>query len=71
MLIFGTKVDNEADNQVEYLDTETNAMVRMGPRSKPPGIMDKLNECSVALNNNQIVHIQEPGHLDIFDIRTG
>ena len=68
MYIFGTQVDNDADNQVEFLDTESKAMFRMGPSSKPPGVMDRLNECSTSLNDNQIVHFHPRDHMDILDL---
>lgn len=60
-------MDDEARNQVEYLDTETKTIVRMGAKSKPPGAMNRLDHCAVAWNNTQIVHIEPKGSLNIFD----
>ena len=71
MYIFGTEVDDNSNNQVEYLDTEAKMLVRMGPSSRPPGTMNRLEECAVAWNDTQIVHIQPKGHLDIFNIELG
>ena len=71
MYIFGTEVDDDLNNQVEYLDTEAKMLVRMGPSSRPPGTMNRLEECAVAWNDSQIVHIQPKGHLDIFNLELG
>ena len=71
MYIFGTQVDNEGDNQVEYLDTDTKTLTRMGPSSKPPGNMSRLDECSVPWNQTQLVHIRPYGELDILDLILG
>ena len=69
--IFGTQVDDEANNQAEYLDTETKTLVRMGPDSKPPGLMNGLEECAVAWNDSHIVHIEVMGGFNIFDLELG
>ena len=71
MYIFGTEVDDDSNNQVEYLDIEAKMLVRMGPSSRPPGTMNRLEECAVAWNDSQIVHIQPKGHLDIFNLELG